>query len=224
LSAPTAAAVVDLLTAARTWRRRVGVDDNGQLFLIGYSEGGYATVAAHRAMQAGGSTHLANLAAVAAGAGPYHVGVTLDELLRRVREDNPVLGALVSPGLLRYLGSSVRREVRDALLARLLPEDADVVFDATFIDNYLADDRAAVERQSNVHDWAPVAPLRLFHGRDDQTVPYASATETLRAMRERGASDVGLTDCTAVPSGHIECVPPFVVFALGEFAARVRDL
>jgi pimeloyl-ACP methyl ester carboxylesterase len=224
LSAPSAAAVVDLLTAARTWRLKNRVADNGQLFLAGYSEGGYVTIAAHRAMQAAGSPHLANLMVDVPGAGPYHVGVTLDELLRRVRDENPLLGALISPGLLRYLSSSVRREVREQLLKRLLPDDADVVFDTTIIDNYLADDDAAIERQSNVHDWAPTAPVRFFHGRDDQTVPYANATRTLQTMLSRGASDVSLTDCTVVPSSHIGCVPPYLAFMLGQFADRVRDL
>jgi len=223
LSAPSASTIIDLLTAARTWRRRTGLADNGQLFLMGYSEGGYVTVAAHRAMQSTGSPHLVNLQAAVPGAGPYHLGVTLDELLRRVRDENPVLGALISPGLLRFLGSSLRRQVREELLKRLLPDDADVVFDATMIDNYLADDNDALERQSNVHDWAPVAPVRFFHGRDDQTVPYASATQTLQAMLARGAGDVSLTDCTAVPSSHLGCVPQYLAFALVEIAARARD-
>jgi len=224
LSAPSASAVVDLLTAAKTWRSRNDVADNGQLFLAGYSEGGYATVAAHRALQVSGSAHLAGLQAMVAGAGPYPVNVALDELLRRVCVENPTLGLLVSPGVLRHLSATVRREVRDQLLKRLLDNDADVVFDTTLIDNYLADDSAAIERLSNVHDWVPAAPVRFFHGRDDQTVPYVSSAHTLRTMRSRGASDVGLTDCAAVPSSHIGCVPQFLAFVLGEFASRVRDL
>jgi pimeloyl-ACP methyl ester carboxylesterase len=224
LSAPSASAVVDMLTAARTWRSQNSVADNGQLFLAGYSEGGYVSVAAHRAMQAAGSPHVVNLAAVALGAGPYDAGVTLDELLRRVRKQHPLLGTLINPGLLRHLGASLRRAVRDELLKRLVPADADVVFDATLIDNYLADDDAAIERQSNVHDWAPAVPARFFHGRDDQTVPYVSATRTLQAMLARGASDISLTDCAALPSSHKGCVPQFLAFMLGEFAARARDL
>ena len=224
LSAPSAAAVVDLLTAATTWRRGNSVADNGQLFLTGYSEGGYVTVAAHRAIQAAGSKHLTSLAAVVPGAGPYDAGVTLDELLRRVRIEHPMLGALIDPGLLRHVGSSLRRAVRDALLKQLVPADADVVFDATLIDNYLADDDAAIERQSNVHDWAPAVPARFFHGRDDRTVPYVSATRTLQAMLARGASDISLTDCVALPSSHKGCVPQFLAFMLDEFAARAQDL
>ena len=118
----------------------------------------------------------------------------------------------------------MRREVRNQLLKRLLEDDADIVFDTTLIDNYLADDSAAVERLSNVHDWLPAAPLRFFHGRDDQTVPYVSSTHTLQTMRSRGAGDVSLTDCAALPSSHIGCVPPFLAFVLGEFATLARDL
>jgi pimeloyl-ACP methyl ester carboxylesterase len=224
LSAPTAAAVIDLLTAAKTWRSRNSVADNGQLFLIGYSEGGYATVAAHRALQAAGGAPLGSLVATAPGAGPYDIAVTLDELLRRVREANPLLGALISPGFLRGLTPFQRAQVRELLLKELLPDDADVSFDASVLDSYLADDRAAIERLGNVHDWAPAVPVRLFHGRDDQTVPYIVSTTTLAAMRARGAADVTLTDCTTVPSGHLECVPEYLSVSLAEFARRAQDL
>jgi pimeloyl-ACP methyl ester carboxylesterase len=224
LSAPSASAVVDLLTAAKTWRARNNVADNGQLFLIGYSEGGYVTVAAHRALQAANSPQVANLSAVVPGAGPYHVGVTLDALLSRVQDEVPVLGALITPKLLRFLGGAIRNQLRDELLKRLIPADADVVFDTTIIDHYLADDDAAIERQSNVHDWAPIAPVRFFHGRDDQTVPYVVATQTLQTMIARGARDVSLTDCAAVPASHLGCVPRYIGFMLGQLAPRVRDL
>lgn len=224
ISAPTAAAVIDLLTAAKTWRQREGVADNGQLFLLGYSEGGYATVAAHRALQASASVHLAGLEAVAPGAGPYHVGATLDELLRRVCAENPLLAALVSPALVSRASEPLRRTVRTLLIRELLSDDADVVFDTAMFDSYLADDRAAIASQSDVHDWAPSVPVRLFHGRDDQTVPYVSATSTLQTMRARGAGDVSLADCTLAPASHLGCVAPYLTYTLSQFAQRVRDL
>jgi pimeloyl-ACP methyl ester carboxylesterase len=224
LARPTAAAVLDLLTAARTWRRGQQVADNGQLFLIGYSEGGYATMAAHRAMQAEGAADLPNLVFSMPGAGPYDVGVTLDELLRRVRAEQPVLGALINPGLLRFLGSTVRDEVRRALLRLLVPSDADVTYQADVLDRYLADDSAAIVRDSNVGDWAPQVPVYLFHGRDDQTVPFSSSTTTLGAMIARGATRVTLTECTLVPAGHKECVAPYWLLMLKQLAPVARNL
>lgn len=224
LSAPSSAAVIDLLTAARTWRQKNGVIDNGQLFLIGYSEGGYTTMAAHRALQANSSSHLVQLVASVPGAGPYHLGVTLDALLELVRNENPLIGSLLSPGLLRYLSSSVRNDVRSLLMKALVPDDADVTFQTTFVDNYLADDNTAIERDSNVYDWKPDLPVRMYHGRDDQTVPYAVSTRTLQTMQSRGSSVATLTDCTATPSSHLGCVQPYFTFMLGQLAAVARDL
>jgi len=228
LSGPTAAAVLDLLVAAQNWRLRNGVASNGQLFLAGYSEGGYATMAAHRALQAASGETLANLrgqlVSVVPGSGPYDLAATLDALLEQIRDDSPILAALIDPGFLRHLGSTVRNEVRRNLVRALLPGDADVAFDTRFIDAFLDDDRDLIERQSNVHDWQPGIRVRLFHGRDDRTVPYVSSTSTLQAMRARGAPDVTLTDCSAVPAGHLQCVPGYWGFMLGVLTERARDL
>ncbi|MBX9831653.1 MAG: S9 family peptidase, partial [Burkholderiaceae bacterium] len=226
LSGPAAAATVDFLTAARTWRGQANVADNGQLFLTGYSEGGYVTLAAHRAMQAGGSPHLQNLRMVVPGAGPYNVQTTMDGLVDLVSDEQPVIGALINPGFLRYLGGSVQREVRRLLLRALIPGDADVAYDTRFIDRFLADDVRALDEISSVYDYKPNVPVRLYHGRDDRTVPYASSVNTLRAMQQRGAADlVNLTDCRVQPvAGHLECVPSFITFMLGQLAPVAQDL
>lgn len=222
---PSAAVVVDFLTAAAAWRNRQGILDNGQLFLTGYSEGAYVTMAAHRAMQASGESHLQQLRVVVAGAGPYDVQATLDGLLYLLRDEQPILATLVDPNVLRYLGSTLRDEVRDLMLRLLLPGDADVEFDTRFIDEYLADDNEAIARTRSVHDWKPERPVRLFHGRDDRTVPYASSESTLSAMQARGAGDmVSLTDCPAVPSSHIGCVPSFLSFMLMQILQVAQDL
>ncbi len=225
LAAPSAAVTVDFLTAASTWRRKAGVSDNAQLFMTGYSEGAYVTMAAHRAMQAGSNANLAPLRVVVTGAGPYNVQVTFDVLLERVRQEFPLLGALIDPGFLRYLGPAIRAQVRNELLKLLLPADTDVVFDVRAIDYYLADDVQAIAQLSNVHDWKPDLPVRLFHGRDDQTVPYASSLSTLQAMQKNGAGDlVSLSDCPVVPADHIACVPSFLSFTLNQLAPVARDL
>jgi pimeloyl-ACP methyl ester carboxylesterase len=224
LSAPTAAAVVDLLHAARTHAGRSGLVPNGQLFLVGYSEGGYATAAAHRALQVAGGDIAGALVGSAPGAGPLDVGAVLDELLRRVRSENWLLAWLVDPDLLQNLGPALRREVRDELLKRLLPGDADVVFQTTFIDNFLANDRGAINRDSDVHDWRPATPVRLFHGRDDRTVPFTGSAHALQAMQARGAPDVQLEECALAPSDHLPCVAPYWVYMLSQLALVVRDL
>ena len=225
LSAPSASVVIDLLTAAKYWRQTQQVPDNKQLFLTGYSEGGYVTMAAHRALQAGTSTHRNEIVRVLAGAGPYNVGVTLDEQLKLVRKDYFPLGELLNPGFLKYLSDADRHNVRDLLLKQLLGSDTDVIFMPTVLDNYMADDRSAIQTLSDVFDWRPEVPVDLFHGRDDQTVSYLSASSTLQTMQARGAGNVvALTDCMAQPAGHLQCVLPYWRFVLDQFAKVARDL
>lgn len=224
LAAPSAAAVVDLLTAARTWRLRHGVAGNGQLFLAGYSEGGYTTMAAHRALESGDSAHRAEIVAAVPGAGPYHVAATLDALLDRVRDESPFLAAFIDPGFLRHMPGAIRVETRRALVRLLVPADADTTFDMRFVDAYFEDDRDRIERQSNVHDWKPAASVRLFHGRGDLTVPYVAASSTLAAMRTRGAADIALSDCGAVPADHLPCVVPYFEFLAHALGEHARDL
>ncbi len=225
MSAPSASAVIDLLTAAKYWRQAQHVPDNGQLFLTGYSEGAYVTVAAHRALQAGTSTHRNELVRVVAGAGPYDVGATMDQLIEIMRRDYLPFGYLLDPGFLKYLSDADRRHARDLLMALLVGIDGDVVISPTVIDYFLADNRAAIDTLSSVFDWAPQVPLDLFHGRDDRTVPYLSATHTLQAMQARGAGNlVTLTDCVAQPAGHKECVLPYWRFVLDRFGKDAKDL
>jgi pimeloyl-ACP methyl ester carboxylesterase len=227
LSAPTASAVLDLLVAARNWRLRNGVAGNGQLFLAGYSEGGYATMAAHRALEsqnAADNSLRSELVLSVPGAGPLHLAATLDALLEQIRDESRLLAALIDPGFLRHLGSSVRAEVRRLLVRKIIPGDADVAFDTRFIDPFLDDHRDVIARQSDVHDWKPALPVRLFHGRDDRIVPYVGSASALQALRAQAAPDVSLTDCAAVPSGHLECVPGYLGFLVRVLAERAQGL
>ena len=100
---------------------------------------------------------------------------------------------------------------------------ADVKMQFSFLDHHFDGDFDAIERLGNVHDWKPEVAVSLFHGRDDRTVPHASAEQTLRAMQARGAVQVSLTSCPAVPSTHRNCVVPYLNFMLGQFAGLARD-
>lgn len=225
LATPSAAAVIDLLTAAKYWRQIQRIQDNQQIFLAGYSEGAYVTLATQKALDTGTSPHRSEIVSVAAGAGPYNVGRTLDEELKLVRLANPLIGGLLNPGFLRFLGDTDRRNVRDQLLAQVLDANSDVTFSPVVIDNYLADNRAAIEAFSNVDDWRATVPVDLFHGVDDRTVSYLVSSGTLQAMQSKGSANlVKLTNCSAVPAGHLECVLPYWRFMLDSFGKLAKNL
>ncbi len=222
---PTARAVVDMLVAALHWRRQNGVADNRQLFLVGYSEGGYATMAAHRALHLADHPLKGHLQAAVPGAGPYDVLVTLDEHLKRVRAVSPTLGRWLDPERLADAPDWVRAEVRRLLLRQMVPEDGDVRYQTLFLDRYLANQRDAIAAEHSVHlGWAPEVPVYLFHGRGDLTVPFATSESALEAFRAAGATDVSLTDCTTPKFGHLDCVPEYFRFAVDRMGQLARDL
>jgi hypothetical protein len=82
---------IDALAAARAGLpdagSAVGVTDNGELFLTGYSQGGYVAMATHRAMQAAGSA----VTASAPMSGPYALSAFGDAIFQgRVSSASPV--------------------------------------------------------------------------------------------------------------------------------------
>ena len=224
-SSPSSRAVIDMLSAAQTWRRQAGVVDNGQLFLAGYSEGGYATMATHRAIHQQGGELKTQLQAAVPGAGPYDVQETLDEQLDRVRKLFPPLALLIDPDHLSDASESVRNEVRRLLLRQMVPEDGDVRYQTLFMDRFLADDKAGIAAEHSVHlGWAPSVPVYLFHGRGDLTVPYSAAESARDTLRAAGAPDVTLTDCTTPKFGHLDCVPEYFRFAVDRMGRLAKDL
>lgn len=224
-AAPTASAVLDFLHAAQRWREQTGVADNGQLFLAGYSEGGYATLAAHQAIHRQGGELKASLQASLPGAGPLDVVETLDEQLDRISLLIPGNTDWLKPGRLSQAPESVRQELRRLLLRQLVPDDGDVSYQPLFIDRYLADQRDLLAQEHSVHlGWAPDVPVYLFHGRLDLTVPFSASESARDALRAAGGKDVTLTDCTTPKFGHLDCVPEYFRFAVQRMERLARDL
>ncbi|MGH8232514.1 MAG: alpha/beta hydrolase family protein [Steroidobacteraceae bacterium] len=85
--------MIDALTAARSaLPTRSQVSDNGQLFITGYSQGGYVAMATHRAMQKAGMT----VTASAPMSGPYALAAFVDaEFEGEVSGGAPVVATLL---------------------------------------------------------------------------------------------------------------------------------
>lgn len=192
LREPSAHVVVDLIYAAKDWLTFKNIAMTDDLLMTGYSQGGYVTMAAFQKIE----TQLTelNVSAVTMGGGPYDLYTALDELL---------LGLNI-PSFLEDF-------VSDILADNIIPDNADVNFDRTFLNRFFDGDR-----QDNVHNWAPTIPVKLFHGRDDEVVPVESAYSTLNTMQSLGA-DVELILCTQSPAEHRNCVPEYIEYTLDYF-------
>lgn len=204
---PSAYAVNDMLKAIKTWMDFSDIKTNEQLFMTGYSQGGYVTMAALQDLHSNPQEGLQIVTAVM-GAGPYDLSLALNELVENnlgislPRVDIPDF--LVDP-------------VIDIIEKTLIPDNADVGFESDFLERFLTDDR-----QDDVHNWQPLVPIKLFHGDDDETVPIESAESTLKTMLDLGA-DIELIRCTENPSSHSKCVLPFINFVVDHFESLRSD-
>ncbi len=219
-------AVVDLLRAARSMCEDLDVPLNEQLFLVGYSEGGYATMAAHREIELHHSDEF-TVTASAPMAGPYNLS---EVMVEQILEHRPY----PSPGYLPYTlisydrvynvfggmqgvlqepyasqmeamfdGTQMLREINDQL-----PRVPLEMLEDNFVESLRQQDHPLREilKQNDVHNWAPVAPMRLFHCVDDDQVSFKNAEMALRAFRRHGANHVELA---ALEFGdHKDCAPP----------------
>ncbi|MFN3785493.1 MAG: alpha/beta hydrolase family protein [Thiothrix sp.] len=218
---PSAAAVVDFLTAAHQWLAEHRFPLNEQLFLTDYSEGGYVTLAAQQALEAAGVPITASVA----GAGPYDLQYTLDQLLSSkaiLASTRSALGLRRPEVAAKYPGKFDEALV-DTLLYFLIPKNSDIKFDKTFLLDWMADDYVTM-RHNSVHDWQARAPTRLTHGRGDNTVPFGNSTRALESMRLRGTPDLDLAECYATPPDHSECIRPYAQFLTDYFRNFARDL
>ncbi len=218
---PSAAAVTDFLTAARQWLAEQRQPLNDQLFLTGYSEGGYVTLAAQQALEAAGVPITASVA----GAGPYDLQYTLDELLNTkalLAAAGGALGLSRPAPAAKYPGKIDEATV-DLMMYILIPKESDIKFSKTFLMDWMANDYATMKYNS-LYDWQVKTPTRFTHGRDDVTVPFGNAIRALEGMKAKDTPDLELAECVAAPSDHTNCIKPYAQTMLQYFAGFARDL
>ena len=200
----TSADVVnDLLRAGKSWLDFKNIQTNNQLFMTGYSQGGYVTMASLKALHESPDILVdlgMEVSGVVMGAGPYDLHRSLEVLSLGITIPSFLVNAVI-----------------DQLEASIIDSNGDVRFERVFLERFFANDR-----QDDVHNWKPDIPIKLFHGEDDRTVPIESAESTLDTMQALGA-DVELVKCNANPSNHTNCIFPYINFTVEYFDSLRND-
>jgi Secretory lipase len=223
-----ATAAVDLLRATRVFCSSNAVALNGQLFLIGYSEGGHATMALHREIETF-HTNEFTITASAPMAGPYDLsGVTVTDFLSGRSMPNPyyflyLLGAYQSIYHIAGSLAEVLASPYDATLPPLLDgqHDGSVINQAmgtsvpvnvlkpeflqAFRDNPDHPLRLVL-KENDLYDWTPKAPMHLYHCDGDQDVLYQNSQVATNSFIQRGATQVQLLN-PFPGADHTQCAP-----------------
>lgn len=240
-----ASATVDMLRATKKMAARNALVLNGQLFLSGYSEGGYATLAAQRSLELDFPVSLP-ITASAPASGPYDMNTTAlaiasssslpvpayvgfvmksyDTVYGLNQIDDFFQPTYVDAINTSFDGTKSRSEI-DALLTNVTMD----LFNSSFLTSFLSGSEAAFNSalaDNNIYDWAPATKTRFFHGPDDVTVPYINTVITLAAMQNNGAPDVASVECNlgGYPTTHSNCFFAYFSYANSLFGPLATDL
>ena len=232
-----ATSAIDMLRAAREFiSDSLGMIDNGEVFLTGYSQGGHACMATNKYIQDNNLESEFNVIASAPCSGPYALSITMaDTITSLMPYSNPgyITYMLASYQLVYgnifnswseilqspfdtivppfFNGSNTTLDM--GMLNALLPSVVDSLIQDSVLTNFVND---SVNKNhplwlalldNDNYDWNPLNPVNMYYCTADEQVAYENALLADSVMNENGASDV-----QSINSGsglnHGECVLP----------------
>lgn len=219
--------VVDLLRASRDIIGGTAGNSNSpckwnsQLFLMGYSEGGYVTMAATRELQL---NHAAEFTVTASAplSGPHDLsgamrGMILSDSTFKAPYFAPLLlsaynyayggqttnfspGFALSPPYNATIpplfdGNSQSDTISEAMGMTFNPVKLIVpksILTQQFIDQLALDTSSVVallRQNDSYRGWTPAVPIRMYHHRSDELVPYGNSQAAFNAFSTAGAKN-----------------------------------
>ena len=205
----TGSTIVDMLRATKELAEIEGYNFNGDVFLSGYSEGGFATMSAHRTLEENNSYGL-NLVASAPAAGGYDMTGMLNYFLS--------LSTYHQPYYLAYVAISYKNsydwglqlsDIFNEPYASLIPQyfngqysggeinsvlsySINLLLNENFRNNFYTDPslNVVVEafEENSFNQWVPKTKMFMYHGTADITVPYQNSIDTYNNFIANGVN------------------------------------
>ena len=187
---------------------------NKKLYITGYSQGGYVTMATSKYIAEHDSLGLTPTA-VAAGAGGYNLDSVMDILLNKTEYNSPnYIGYVIQSYNNTYSwGSSYNRWFQapfDSKIIRLYSGElgsSEINSELTNIPKNLLTVNAfdtLIKRipsnlytallENSVHDWTPSFPLRLYHGTKDEQVPIEDSRATYNTIKTKTSKEFKIVE------------------------------
>ncbi len=207
----SALTVVDMIKAAKYYLRKQNTAISSRLFLAGYSEGGYVTMAAQQEIETN-PLHQLTVTAAAEGAGAYDLTVFATLLATRPTYAAPSFLAFIvksynstynwnrpfsdffqepyASQIPQLLDGTKGREEIDAAL----PKTPIALLNPVFYGDLLNPAKEVELKQRLVSNsfltWVPKSPTRLYHGTADEAVFIETSVVTYNRFRAEGATNV----------------------------------
>jgi len=238
LKEPTVSATLDLLRATKEFLTQKNLTFNEQLFLGGYSEGGYATMALDGALSQ--SSEFTVTASVPM-AGAYDLNYTANYLIE-LEENHPTpmyfpFVVLAYNNMYKFTDTpesfftenykvavdafnnleNYTEEGLDALLSPDIKSMFDFSDNAGSYGSFKAQFEAKFEENS-VYKYEPEGKVRLYHCKGDRDVPYQNSLIAYEYLKDRG--DVTLVEIENSENlDHGTCGTPSLMSVIPWFAS-----
>ncbi len=210
-------AVVDLLRAARDVVAAVGMDWPDAILLTGFSQGGHATLAAQRLLEAAPIEGL-TVTAAAPIAGPFDLaGISFPFALEGHSKSSSLYLAYMVSAYANIYGEELASALRDPYASKVpvlfdglhdyntiiaaLPADPREMFHEEFLQTYARGEPNWLRErltENGLYEWSPRAPIRLYFGALDGDVSPREAEVEAKRLNVRGGN------VTAVDAGEFD--------------------
>lgn len=234
----TISATEGMLKAFRNWAPANNIHLNNQLFITGYSQGGYASMAFQKHMQ---STYGSNsVTAAAHNSGPYSLSGAMRDLIlvdsaysypayipntmlgmNEFYEMYSDLNDFFKPEFINDIQSYYDGTLKlTALNARII--DTLVAYYGASIAHHMIKDDVLnditnnpnyivnqILKDNDVYNWKPESPTRIFYCKADDQVPYVNSVIAIDTMYAKGADQNLVMASDLDPTqDHAGCVQP----------------
>ncbi len=234
---------VYMLKAVEELKTQLGVKTNGQLFLTGYSQGGHASMAAHKYLQEINDPRF-RVTASSPMSGAYdmtgeqakymfeeypkpfylpYLLISYQEAYRVIETDN-VYSIFRSPydTLLQDFFGEVRLKTYDDL-DKIMPKIPSEIVREDLVKEYVNNPNFPFRlrlKENNLTDWKPEAPIQLCYCKGDREVNYKNSEVAYNNMKALGAENVVLKNHSDALD-HNTCAA-FAVLATKHFFDRFK--
>lgn len=226
----TIQSVTDMLRAVDEFvNNHLNIKKSDDLYIAGYSQGGWATMTLQKAIETGLSGEF-NLKASACGAGPYDLNLVNDYVLQQTNYPMPYyigyifnsyikLGDIInlpseifkSPYSERILTLYDGTKSGDEINAQLTTKNADL-YTAEFLSGYKTNPKfnsvVTSLQKNSVTAWKTNVPTKLFHGTADNYVPYTTSENLYNAFKAQGVSTSVVSYVPIPDAGHTTGIIP----------------
>ena len=234
----TGQTVVDMIRATKELAIIEGYNFNGDVFLSGYSEGGFATMSAHYNMEKNNYSGL-NLVASAPAAGGYDITGMLNYFLSKETYHVPYYIAYVAIGYKTSYDwnlplSSIFNEPYASIIPEyfngkysgyeinsVLTDDISELLTENFINNIYTDPDLKIIvdafEENSLNQWVPKNKMIMYHGTDDITVPYHNSVDTYNDFISLGANKDIIEFIDLIGENHSSGSLPYIVDLFDKF-------